>query len=275
MDVILNWVHFGFRNYSILFSSSILCDFYTTNLCTFLLRQFSSPYNDHPRKNGNHGKGVEILSPLANDLPTLIRALNWDLAIKRLKKFPSEARLNLRVATRGGFTATEGFTPLHYACERHPPKEFLEILVNLYPAAVNKKSMPGGKLPLHIACTWHAPKESINVLLAADRSTSKIPDDLGNLPIHSACFSGASSDVIENILKAYPKAVLFRTNEGSLPEDITKRLKHDNRVSALALLNLCKGEVNTKRKMKHRRALSDGYTAGMKEGQFMNQRYAC
>jgi len=136
---------------------------------------------------------------------------------------------------------------------------------------VTKKTMPGGKLPLHIACTWHAPKESIDVLLAADRSTSKIPDDLGNLPIHSACFSGASSDVIEKLLKAYPKAVLSRTNQGSLPEDITKRLKHGNRLTALALLNLCKDEVNTKRKMKHRRNLSEGQISNTKETMVLNR----
>ena len=193
-------------------------------------------------------------------MPTLIHTLNWGLAIQRLKMMPGDAKLNLRVPTRGGFTATQGFTPLHYACERRPPKEFVTMLVNLYPEAVAKKSMPGGKLPLHIACTWHAPKESIDILLAVDRRTSRVPDDLGNLPIHSACFSGASSDVIEKVLKAYPKAVLSRTNQGSLPEDIMKRLKHDNRVSALALLNLCTEEVNMKRKMKHRRNLSEGHT---------------
>jgi len=222
--------------------------------------------------NGNHIQGTEPLSPTGSDLPTLIRAQNWEMAAQRLKMIPGDAKLNLRVPTRGGFTSSVGFTPLHYACERRPPKEFVLMLINLYPKAVSKKTMPGGKLPLHIACTWHAPKESINVLLAVDRSTSKMPDDLGNLPIHSACFSGASSDVIEKLLKAYPKAVLSRTNQGSVPEDITKRLKHDNRVTALALLNLCKEEVNTKRKMKHRRNLSEGYTPSTKEAVVLNER---
>jgi ankyrin repeat protein len=146
------------------------------------------------------------------------------------------------------------------------------MLVNLYPEAVVKKTMPGGKLPLHIACTWHAPDESINVLLGADRRTAKVPDDLGNLPIHSACFSGASSAVVEKLLKAYPKAVLSRTNQGSLPEEITKRLKHENRVTALALLTLCKDEVNAKRKMKHRRNLSDDYASGRKASMGVNER---
>lgn len=208
---------------------------------------------------GSFDQVEEPLSPSTTDLPTLIRASKWDLAVQRLQLFPGEARLNLRVPTRGGFTSTQGFSPLHYACERRPPKEFVSLLASLYPEAVVRKAMPGGKLPLHIACTWHAPKETISALLAVDRRTSRIPDDLGNLPIHAACFAGASAPVIEKLLKAYPKAVLSRTNQGSLPEEITKRLKHDNRLSALALLSLCKEEVDTKRKMKHRRHLSEGY----------------
>jgi len=219
---------------------------------------------------GTSIRGKEPLSPTGNDLPTLIRNLNWDLATQRLTLVPNDARLNLRIATRGGFTATEGFTPLHFACERRPPKEFLALLITLCPEAVCKKTMPGGKLPLHIACTWHASKESVDVLLAADRSTSKVPDDLGNLPIHSACFSGASSAVVEKLLKAYPKAVLSRNNYESLPEDIVKRLKHDSRVPVLALLHLCKDEVNTKRKMKHRRNLSEGYQLNAKESLRIN-----
>jgi len=228
-------------------------------------RDLSDPRN-------NIQKGTAPLSPTSTDLPTLIRGMNWDVAMQRLKMIPSDAKLNLRVPTRGGFTATGGFTPLHYACERRPPKEFVTMLINLYPEAVVKKTMPGGKLPLHIACTWHAPNETINVLLGADRRTAKVPDDLGNLPIHSACFSGASSAVVEKLLKAYPKAVLSRTNQGSLPEEITKRLKHENRVTALALLTLCKDEVNAKRKMKHRRNLSDEFASGRKASMGVNER---
>ena len=215
---------------------------------------------------------MEASSPIANDLPTLIRRSSWEMAAQRLKMVPDDAKLNLKVATRGGFTSTEDYTPLHYACERRPPKEFLETLIKKCPIAIAKRTMPGGALPLHIACTWHAPKESIDMLLAADRSACKTQDELGNLPIHSACFSGTSSAIVESLLKAYPKAVLARNNQGSLPEDITKRLKHDNRVSALALLNLCRDEVITKRKMKHRRNRSDGYTPSTKEAMVLNER---
>lgn len=242
----------------------------------------NSPYYDDSRNgqygrprtnNGPQAKGKEVLSPVVNDLPTLIRNKSWEAAAQRLKTNPTESNLNLKVITRGGFTSTLNFTPLHYACERRPPKAFIETLIRLCPEAVAKRTMPGGGLPLHIACTWYAKKDVVDILLT-DRNACKTQDELGNLPIHSACFSGTSSAVVEAILKAYPKAVLARNHQGSLPEDITKRLKHENRVSVLALLNLCTDEVVTKRKMKHRRNRSDGYAPTTKEAIILNERYS-
>mmetsp|Transcript_26921 Transcript_26921/g.30155 ORF Transcript_26921/g.30155 Transcript_26921/m.30155 type:complete len:779 (-) Transcript_26921:55-2391(-) len=241
----------------------------------------SSPYYDnrnrygrHRTNNGQEGKRVTDTSPVVNDLPTLIRNKSWESAAQCLKMAPHDANLNLKVITRGGFTSTVDFTPLHYACERRPPKEFIETLTRLCPEAVTKRTMPGGALPLHIACTWYAKKDAVDILLAMDRNACKTPDELGNIPVHSSCFSGTSSDVVESLLKAYPKAVLVRNHQGSLPEDITKRLKHHNRVSVLALLNMCRDEVITKRKTKHRRNRSEGYTHTTNEALILNGQYS-
>lgn len=193
------------------------------------------------------------------DLTTLIRIQDWDGVLARLETNPLEAEEELKVTTRGGFTSTSGFTPLHYAFERRPPQEVVDALITVNPNAVKKRTMPGGASPLHIACTWYAPVSSVNALLVVDRSACKIPDELGNLPIHSACFSGTVTPVVESVLRAYPKATVARNNQGSLPEEITKRLRHDNRRSVLALLNVCKGEVIAKKQQKHRRHRSDEY----------------
>jgi hypothetical protein len=67
--------------------------------------------------------------------------------------------------------------------------------------------------------------------------------------------------------------VLTRNKSGALADDITKRLKHDNRMSTLALLNLCKDEVIAKRQQKHRRNRSDGYTPSGNEAMILNERY--
>lgn len=191
----------------------------------------------------------------------MIRKENWDGVLARLDVNPSDAEQNLVVTTRGGFTATTGFTPLHYACERCPPVRVVEALISACPRAVTTRAMPGGALPLHVAATWYAPVGVINALIVADRNACKTNDELGNLPLHSACFSGTSPQVFEALLRAYPKAILVRNHQGSLPEEITKRLKHDERRTILALLGACKETVLAKREQKHRKNRSSGALA--------------
>ncbi|KAG7361238.1 ankyrin repeat domain protein [Nitzschia inconspicua] len=225
-------------------------------------------FDNGPSVRGNKkkdGEGVEASSPIVNDLPTLIRGRHWEAVLQRLELYPSDAKMPLRVQTMGGFLSTTDFFPLHYACERQPPVEVVQGLMRAYPDATMRRAMPGGALPIHIAATWYADELSVKALLNADRNMCKTLDELGNLPLHSACFSGTSTAVVENLLRAYPKAVLARNNQGSLPEDITKRLKHDNRLPTLALLNLCKEEVIAKRQEKHRRHRSDGFAVGSRE----------
>lgn len=213
---------------------------------------------------GKGGDEVEVVE-MSADLISLIRNQNWDGVLARLEMNPEDAEQDLEVTTRGGFSAVKGFTPLHYACERRPPVQVIDALVAACPRAVATRAMPGGALPLHVASTWYAPVEAIKALLAADRLACKTQDELGNLPLHSACFSGTPTQVVEALLRAYPKATLARNYQGSLPEEITKRLKHENRRSLLALLSLCKEEILAKREKKHRRNRSDGFLAGIQE----------
>ncbi len=198
------------------------------------------------------------------DLPTLIREQNWDGVLARLEMNAHDAETELQVTTRGGFTSTTGFTPLHYACERRPPVTVVEGLIAACPRAVATRAMPGGALPLHVAATWYAPVGVVNSLIAADRTGCKTQDELGNLPIHSACFSGTSVQVIEVLLRAYPKGTLARNHQGSLPDEITKRLRHDDRKAILALLAMCKEQLLAKRERKYR-IRSDGQTTGIIE----------
>ncbi|CAJ1910260.1 unnamed protein product [Cylindrotheca closterium] len=193
------------------------------------------------------------------DLHSLMRDQEWELVMSKLETSPLDAEEELKVTTRGGFTSTYGFTPLHYACERHPPQEVVEALIAACPSAVAKRTMPGGALPLHIACTWHASVEVIGSLLNADKSTCKVQDELGNLPLHSAAFSGISTPVVERLLRTYSKASLARNHQGSLPEEIVKRLRHDNRKEVMGMLMIAREEIMAKRDDKnHRRNKSDG-----------------
>ncbi|CAB9503038.1 Ankyrin Repeat [Seminavis robusta] len=194
---------------------------------------------------------------ISQDLPTLIKNLNWKSVIARLECNPDEANDELvGVMTRGGFTSSASMTPLHYALERKPPVDVIEALLEANPEAVSQRMMPGGCLPMHIACTWQCSPTVISALLSADPTTAKVVDELGNRPLHAACFSGATFPVIQDLLSTYPKAVLSRNNQGSQPIDICRRLRHPNRRAVMAALLEKRDYLIAKQK--HKRSKSSG-----------------
>jgi ankyrin repeat protein len=184
------------------------------------------------RKQSEEAADLELHTPLA----TLIHGRRWDKVIARLAANPLEAENELKVVTRGGFTAVRGMTPLHYACERKPPAEVVHCLIEAYPAALGVQAVPGGALPLHIACTWGASDEVVIALLSADSGTARATDELGNVALHAACFSGASVEVVTTLLEVYEKGILARNTQGSRAIDIVRRLRQKNRASMVNLL---------------------------------------
>lgn len=204
---------------------------------------------------------VTASSDISQDLPALIKNLKWKSVIARLDCNPDEASYELNgVMTRGGFQAGESMTPLHYACERKPPLEVVQALIEAHPEAIGTRMMPGGTLPLHIACTWQSSPEVVSALLAADPTTAKVVDELGNRPLHAACFSGTALSIVHDLLATYPKAVLSRNNQGSQPIDICRRLKHSNRRAVMTALLDKKEYIIAKQK--HRRSKSSGSMSG-------------
>lgn len=165
-----------------------------------------------------------------------------------------EAEEELEVMTKGGYMTHTGMTPLHYLCERVPPASVARALIDAFPIAALKRAMPGGCLALHVAVTWNASPEVVTALLAADEGAVHVKDELGNVPLHSACFAGARISVLEILLNADPATVLARNHQGSRPADVCKRLRHHNRQAALALLSSKKRSVMSK----HNRGGSSG-----------------
>eukprot|EP00522_Entomoneis_paludosa_P010037 CAMPEP_0172466456 /NCGR_PEP_ID=MMETSP1065-20121228/56179_1 /TAXON_ID=265537 /ORGANISM="Amphiprora paludosa, Strain CCMP125" /LENGTH=711 /DNA_ID=CAMNT_0013223259 /DNA_START=428 /DNA_END=2560 /DNA_ORIENTATION=- len=204
-----------------------------------------SPKNTQQRKTHDN---------LDIPLGKLIQHGQWDEVLLRVQTYPLQAELEMEVSTRGGFMASSGFTPLHYACERQPPLEVVQALIAAHPVGVLTRTMPGGALPLHIACTWYASTEVVQALLSADQGACQVTDELGNVALHSACFSGAELGVVESLTAADAQTVLFRNHQGSRPSDVCKRLRHSNRKAVLAQLTLKKEEVLAL----HRRRSSSG-----------------
>jgi Ankyrin repeat/Ankyrin repeats (many copies) len=184
-------------------------------------------------------------------LEALIQNCMWDTVMLRLESQPMAADAELAVMTRGGFMASSGFTPLHYACERKPPAEVVHALIERAPASVTTRTLPGGCLPLHVACTWYASSDVVAALVSADQNSCRVSDELGNIALHSACFSGADVSVVEVLLATDGDSVLGRNYQGSRAADICKRLRHDNRRMVMALLTLTKEEIMARNRRKH------------------------
>jgi hypothetical protein len=221
-----------------------------------------------PTKKGWDASAHDDASNMS--LCTLIEKRKWKAAISRIRTDPLTAERELKVMTRGGFMASTGMSPLHYACERKPPAVLVQVLVDAFPFAALTRAMPGGCLPLHIACTWGASPDIVTALLAADQGSVKVKDELGNVALHSACFSGADTRIIEALLAVDGKSVVARNHQGSRPIDICKRLRHDNRKVVINMLNRKKEEVMRA----HRRSRSSGLLTDIaKEADEMNRRY--
>lgn len=202
-------------------------------------------------------------------LAHLIEKRKWGSVLARIRADPLEAEQSLQVMTRGGFLASTGMSPLHYACERKPPLDAVKGLIEAFPFATLTRAMPGGCLPLHIACTWGGSHEVVKALLAADSGSVRVKDELGNVALHSACFSGADIRVIEALLAADGKSVLARNHQGSRPIDICKRLRHDNRKAVMDLLTRKKESIMRA----HRRSRSSGMLSEIaNEAADLNQR---
>jgi len=196
-------------------------------------------------KKGREHENAPVPDPLGVgvSLAHLIEQRQWNSVVARIRLDPLEAEQDLQVMTRGGFMASTGMSPLHYACERMPPFQVVRQLVECYPFAALTRAMPGGCLPLHIACTWGSSHEVVKALLAADSGSVRVKDELGNVALHSACFSGADTRVIGALLHADGKSVLARNHQGSRPIDICKRLRHENRRLVMDMLTGKKEEI--------------------------------
>ena len=189
-----------------------------------------------------------IVHDVSLTLEQLIQNRQWQAVMDRIHTHVLEPEKELIVVTRGGFMASTGMTALHYTCERNPPVAVVEALIEAYPVAVLTRCMPGGCLPLHVACTWHCSPGVVDALLVADQGGCKIQDELGNVALHSATFSGADAAIVAALLETDPSTVVARNHQGSRPIDICKRLRHDNRKVVISMLSRKRDELLTKQR---------------------------
>jgi len=122
-------------------------------------------------------------------------------------KFIADVLSNTSEKSHLSYQNSFGWNPLHYACRFSPSDSALiKLLVDAYPDAVLQPDLYG-RYPLHIACDSDTSIDVVNILLMADTSSPKVTilrktHTFGYLPIHLACYKGAPNTIIEALLNA-------------------------------------------------------------------------
>jgi len=134
-----------------------------------------------------------------------------------------------------GIKNNSGETVVHRACSGEAPLEFVRKLLDAFPSIVKTKGKSSEMTLLHLACTYHSPTSVVRALLDANSQQAECMASEGvggaHLPLHAACRTGASIDVIKALLESYPAGAA--TTDG-----------HDNRLPLhLECLTRCETEV--------------------------------
>ena len=125
--------------------------------------------------------------------------------------------------------------PIHIACQSHASAEVVSVLLSFYPQGAADKDCLG-RLPLHYACSNGASVEVVEELLSANPWSASAEDIHGWLPIHVACHFGASTDVVKALMTANPDSIEARTEKGSTPMTLIRKINCKNKEEVLHLL---------------------------------------
>lgn len=139
----------------------------------------------------------------------LIESGEFDLALQFCRLHPEAIQ---------GVDSQTGATVLHLLCRKPPaPMELLRAVLNLFPEAVRVQERLYLATPLHIL-VWTSQRTSGKVELLLQYMK---PEDLelrnrfGGTPLHSACGSQASLQVIQRIVQKNPSIVSAKNYEYS------------------------------------------------------------
>eukprot|EP00586_Coscinodiscus_wailesii_P007478 CAMPEP_0172492436 /NCGR_PEP_ID=MMETSP1066-20121228/23597_1 /TAXON_ID=671091 /ORGANISM="Coscinodiscus wailesii, Strain CCMP2513" /LENGTH=884 /DNA_ID=CAMNT_0013262073 /DNA_START=217 /DNA_END=2871 /DNA_ORIENTATION=+ len=116
---------------------------------------------------------------------------------------------------------SKSWIPLHYACAHESSKEVLQELIAAYPDGKKERDRLG-RTPLHFKLgDLHLKNVRIAddvvsnakftdiVRILSDSGAAEVPDEHTLLPLHYACIFGASAEVVEVLLNAYPESIYW------------------------------------------------------------------
>lgn len=147
-----------------------------------------------------------------------------------------------------------GRVPLHIACHSNASLACIEALVEHHPGATVEQDIIG-RVPLHYALSNGASYNIVRTLLDAAiqvsgqdglRYVCSVADFNGWLPVHVACFMGASAQVLSALVNSYPEGVDAETKKKSTPGGLLKAITMSpQKKNVLESILLAKGDTNS------------------------------
>jgi hypothetical protein len=128
--------------------------------------------------------------------------------------------------------------PLHIACEAAASHHNYKVIITLLDAApdLNMVRDKSGSLPLHHAVSNKAKFEVIAALLNSSDMAATQPDSKGWYPLHLACARELPYSIIQELIVAWPAAVLKTVDGSRTPADIIYAGNSGDKPSILILL---------------------------------------
>jgi len=112
--------------------------------------------------------------------------------------------------------------PLHVACHTQCPVEVIQLLAPY--GIVLHSANATGSIPIHAACGAGASLETAKLLVECGGwDTLRTWDHDGNLPLHLLCKTKPLVDVIQYLVKEYPGSVSVLTNDGKWPAQLAAK----------------------------------------------------
>jgi hypothetical protein len=176
---------------------------------------------DNPAFVAQHKGGREFDQHRLVEIFTVVEKRRWDDLAQLIRKYPTAVTFPCPKNLR---TSAKGNMILHEVCRNNPPVQVVITLIANHSDAVKAK---GGKgyLPLHYACATGASIDVIERLVDAFPASIRTRDtnDL-MIPLHFACKWGASTDVIDYLLTMYPDGKQVRDIYAKTPSDYASDL---------------------------------------------------
>mmetsp|Transcript_1062 Transcript_1062/g.1134 ORF Transcript_1062/g.1134 Transcript_1062/m.1134 type:complete len:1365 (+) Transcript_1062:181-4275(+) len=164
---------------------------------------------------------------------TVIKKRRWDDLLELIQLYPRSPSIP---CPKNIQSTAKGNLMLHEVCRNNPPIQVINSLIVEYSDAVKAK---GGKgyLPLHYACATSASTDVVQKLLDVFPASIRMRDtnDL-MIPLHFACKWGAPPEIIEVLVKAYPEGKQVRDIYAKTPIDYASELRGQDRNAVITAL---------------------------------------